>query len=200
MKLKSLFLFFSILLISIESLCLEKTAIAVLELQAYDVPQTQAVILTDRIRHELFQTGNFIVLERSAMDEIFKEHGFQQSGCTSSECLVQAGKILGVENMVAGSLSKIGGLYTIILRMIEVETGIVVATASADCECPIERVAVESTREVALKLLVPTESDQPPIITSTPSSTQQIGEDKGDVGSWLVLLSIIAAMLLLSNH
>ena len=42
------------------------------------------------------------------MEDILKEQGFQQTGCTSDECVVEVGKIIGVQQMVGGSISKVG--------------------------------------------------------------------------------------------
>ena len=47
------------------SICLaqKKTTIAVLDLEAVGISNTEAQILTDRLRIELFKTNRFIVLE-----------------------------------------------------------------------------------------------------------------------------------------
>ena len=141
------------LLLSIMTLAQNKTPIAILDLEASGISNAEAVSLTNRIRHELFQTGIYRVMERAAMEEVLNEQGFQLTGCTSSECAVQAGRILGVNTMMAGSVDKAGRLYSIYLRMIDVETGEILKTASADCECPIEEVVVKTTKEVVAELV-----------------------------------------------
>ena len=87
------------------------------------------------------------------MEEILTEQGFQLSGCTSSECAVEAGKLLGVEKMIGGSVNKLGNLYTLFIRKIDVESGEILSTASIDCQCAIEEVAVKSTKD-AVKILL----------------------------------------------
>ncbi len=104
-----------------------------MDLQALGVSQYEAQSITNRIRHELFQTKEYTVLERESMEEILKEQGLQMTVCTTSECIIRAGRILGVQLMIAGSLDKLGNLYTINLRLIDVETGEVTATAKVDC-------------------------------------------------------------------
>ena len=71
--------------------------IAVLDLQGEGVSKSAAKTLTDRLRSKLVNTGAFHVLERDQMDEILGEQGFQQSGCVSDECLVEIGRLVGVE-------------------------------------------------------------------------------------------------------
>ncbi len=106
--------------------------IAVLDLSGEGVTKSEAKTLTDRLRSRLVNTGAFIVLEREQMDEILSEQGFQQSGCVSDECLVEIGRMIGVQEMVGGSIGKIGQTYTLDLRIIDVETGRILRTVSED--------------------------------------------------------------------
>ena len=57
------------------------------------------------------------------MEEIMNEQGFQQSGCTTSECAAEVGALLGVQNMVSGSFGKLGNSYTIDAKLFSVSTG-----------------------------------------------------------------------------
>ena len=52
-----------------------------------------------------------------------KEQGFQQSGCISSECVVEVGNLLGVQKMVTGTISALGSLFIIEIRLMDVATG-----------------------------------------------------------------------------
>jgi len=106
--------------------------IAVLELQGQGVSEAEARTLTDRLRSRLVNTNAFHVLEREQMDEVLNEQGFQQSGCVSDECLVEIGRLVGVEQMVGGSIGKIGQTYTLDLRIIDVTSGRIVKTVSDD--------------------------------------------------------------------
>lgn len=83
----------------------------------------EAATLTDRMMSELVNTNAVIMVERNQMDEILSEQGFQQSGCTSSECAAEVGALLGVQNMVSGAFGKLGNSYTIDAKMFSVETG-----------------------------------------------------------------------------
>jgi len=129
-----------------------KINIGVLNLQIPDINASAQTALSDRLRTELFKTGRFAVLERNQMNEILKEQGFQQRGCTSDECIVEAGRLLGVDRMIAGSIGKVGTIFTISLRMIDIETGRIMLTKTEDCNCPIEQVLTNSIRNVALKM------------------------------------------------
>lgn len=82
--------------------------------------------LSDTLRTSFFKTGKFTVLERTKMDEILKEQKFQLTGCTTTECAVEIGKILNVNYIVVGSVSKIGKEYVLNIRIVDVESSEVV--------------------------------------------------------------------------
>jgi curli production assembly/transport component CsgG len=128
------------------------TSIAVLELDAKGISKSDASIITDRLRAELFNSNKYIVLERDKMHEILTEQGFQFSGCTTDECVVELGKLVGVQQIVGGKIGKIGNLYTIIVRIIDVQTGKVLKVATDDCNCPIEQVLTKSVKKISQML------------------------------------------------
>ena len=94
------------------------------------ISQLESKTLTDRLMSEMVNTDAVIMVERNQMDEILNEQGFQQSGCTSSECAAEVGALLGVQNMVSGSFGKLGNSYTIDAKMFSVETGATIRTVS----------------------------------------------------------------------
>ncbi|MBN1383351.1 MAG: PorV/PorQ family protein [Elusimicrobia bacterium] len=107
----------------------EKTKIwnlAVADFVGKNVSQADASIVTDFIRTELVKIGRFNVVEKANMNEILSEAAFQQTGCTTAECAVQIGKILNVQQMIVGSLSKLMDTYFITLNLVDVETGKIV--------------------------------------------------------------------------
>ena len=126
--------------------------IAVNEFKGEGVDSSTAKIITDRVRSELFKTKAFTVIERDEMNQILKEQGFQQTGCVSDACAVEVGQLLGIQQMIAGSIGKVGSTYTINARIIDVSTGKVIRFANIDCMCPIDHVLTQSTAKVALQL------------------------------------------------
>lgn len=107
--------------------------VAVNDLVPRGVAQTDVEILGDRLRAELLATGMVRVMERSQMDQILKEQAFQQSGaCEGGECAVQIGKLLAVDRMIVGSVGRIGELYTVQTRILDVGTGEIVFGANQD--------------------------------------------------------------------
>ena len=131
----------------------QDVTIAVLDFDGDGVSQSETRTLTNRLRDEMFKTGAYIVLERGKMDEVLKEQGFQQTGCVTSECAVEVGNMLGVQQMIGGSIGKVGNMYTVSARIIDVETGKVLKSANCDHIGAIERLLIEGMNKVALKLL-----------------------------------------------
>lgn len=130
----------------------KKMYIAVLELDPAGITTDESKILTDRLRYELFETNKFVVLERSKMEDILKEQSFQMSGCTSDECLIEIGRLVGVQAMVGGSVGKIGNLYTLNVRLIDVETATVIRNAVVDYRGTLDGLLTEGIKRVARKL------------------------------------------------
>jgi TolB-like protein/TM2 domain-containing membrane protein YozV len=113
-----------------------KTFLAVLDLEIVgNVPQDLKIPLSESIREGLFRTGRFRVIDRNNMDRILKEQGQQLSDCSSSECAVQVGRLLGVQKMVTASLSRVGNIFVISAQLINVETGEIEMIASDRCPC-----------------------------------------------------------------
>jgi hypothetical protein len=126
--------------------------IAVLDLDPTGISMTEAQFLSDRLRTELFETGVFQVVERQKMNSILKEQGFQNTGCTSLECAVEIGQLLNVQKMVAGSIGKIEDIYSISLRLINVQTGAIIKTATRDYNGRLSEVLTDVIPAVARDL------------------------------------------------
>jgi TolB-like protein len=108
---------------SLQAQAKEKITIAVLTIESKGgISPSEAATLTDRLGSMLVNTNAFTVVDRSKMEEILQEQGFQQTGCTSTECAVEVGRLLNVQKMVSGSIGKIGRTYTIDLALIDVQT------------------------------------------------------------------------------
>jgi hypothetical protein len=98
--------------------------VAVNNLKATGVTENEALSLTDALRSELGKSGKYQVMERSQMDDILKEQGFQQSGvCDEATCAIEMGKILAVTYIIMGNIGMVGKTYTLSVRFVEVGTG-----------------------------------------------------------------------------
>lgn len=155
MKNRNLFSVLAVMLFSIASFSqtADKMNVAVNEFQAQGISRDEAAIITNRLRSELIKTDKFTVVERGQMETILREQGFQQSGsCASDECIVEVGQMLGVAKMIAGSIGKIGNMFTVNVRVIDVASAMILTTVDADCKCRIEELLTETTKDIAHRL------------------------------------------------
>lgn len=141
-----------VLIIITTSLCSAQTAISVLDFNANGISTTEASILTDRFRAELVQLKEYSVIERASMEEVLKEQGFQQSGCVTDECVVEVGQMLGAQQMVGGSIGRLGNVFTITARVIDVQSGEIIKVTTYDHEGDIGSLLKTGMRQVALDL------------------------------------------------
>jgi hypothetical protein len=103
--------------------------IAINKLVAIGVTEGEAVSLTDALRSEIGKTGKYQVMERTQMDDILKEQGFQNSGaCDETSCVIEMGKILAVSHMVMGNIGMVGETYSVSVRLVAVGTGKIIAS------------------------------------------------------------------------
>jgi TolB-like protein len=106
--------------------------IAILDLSAKGVDSVDASVLSEKMRGEFINSKKFQVIERGAVEEVLKEQGFQQSGCMSNECVAEAGQLLGVKYMAAGSIGKIEQTYLLSVRLINATNGKIEASAQKE--------------------------------------------------------------------
>lgn len=127
--------------------------IAVMPLSGVGVDVTSSLVATDALSDELLKTGSVRVMERSQMENILKEQGFQQSGaCDGSECAVQVGRLLSVEKIVVGTFGKIGDSYSLSIRLVDVQTGEVLRSVHRMQRGAIDQVVVDVLPEMATEL------------------------------------------------
>ena len=126
--------------------------IAVIEFEGNNISSGEVRALTDRLRSELVTIGEFTIIERGKMDEVLKEQAFQQTGCVSSECAVEVGKLLGVENIITGSISRVGTIYSVSARAFSVASGEIIKIAVYDHSGDIGGLLTQGMRKVAEEL------------------------------------------------
>ncbi len=118
-------------------------SLAILDLEGRGISAVEAASLTDRLRSELVRTGRITVVERGQMERILSEQDFQLTGCTSDECAVEVGQLLGVTHMVAGSIGRVGSTFSIDLRTVDVQTARIVHSIIRDYRGEIDGLLTE---------------------------------------------------------
>ncbi len=110
-------------LLSFNLFASEKISMAVYDFDARSVSAELGESVTDFVQTSLYESGKFNMMDRKNVQKILKEQMFQKTGCSSTDCAVEAGRILNVSSMVLGSVSKLGQRYVISLQLVDVEQG-----------------------------------------------------------------------------
>jgi hypothetical protein len=100
-----------------------RETVAILAFDSVGASPAEASSITDRLQDLLLGTNKFQVVDRARIDAVFKEQAFQQTGCTSTECAIQVGKVLGVRKLVTGKITKLDETHWLIsASLIDVES------------------------------------------------------------------------------
>ena len=119
------------------------TMIAVFDLETSgNVDKYVSRPLSESIRREVFKSGKWELIDRGNMDKMLGEQKFSLSGCVEGQCIVEAGQMLGVGKIVAGSVSLIGKTYYLSLTLINAETGKIEAQSEDECKCEIDDLGI----------------------------------------------------------
>jgi uncharacterized protein (TIGR02145 family) len=150
-----------------------KLALALMPLQGRALDTDALDVLGSTLASELVSSGQVRVLERSQMEQILQEQGFQQSGaCDGSECAVQIGKLLTVDRILLGNVGRFGNAYSLSLRLVDVQSGEILRSVSKSIEGPQEailtKLAPQAVRELLGTPTVPTVPAVPVVVVPDP--------------------------------
>ncbi len=173
----------------------ERVTLAVKDLEARGIGEDEAATLSDVLRSELMNTGRFQVMERNRMQDVLREQAFHQSGaCNEEACLVQMGQLLGIQQLAAGSIGRVGKAYSINARVISVSTGEIVTTVSHHYTGPIEDLLTQEIGVVAKRL-----AGIEPMMKPRRAARNRTPLILGAVGAGLAAAGGVIGYLVLSN-
>lgn len=89
-------------------------------------PEALGEWLAELLRYELCRVGEqhrFTVVNQSVLKDVLKEQAFQQSGLVDEASAVRAGRILALEYLFAGSLTRVENQYLLTAFYVSVERG-----------------------------------------------------------------------------
>lgn len=105
--------------------------VAVMRFESVGIDSGVSMVITDVFTNQIQAGGKYRVMERSQMNKILSEQGFQNSGaCNNAECAVEIGRLLSIDNMFIGSIGKLGESWVINIRIINIKTGEIVSNLS----------------------------------------------------------------------
>ena len=133
MKLKKLTLILTTLLFAVSFMTAQETkgkpTILVIPFDAKNIEQTEVEVLFDTFTNKIADNGKFKVVDRSKVDEIKKEHEFQNSDWSSDEKAAKLGNALNANMVVVGKLMPFQKKINASFRILDVNTMEIVSTA-----------------------------------------------------------------------
>lgn len=131
-----------------------KLTVAVMDFDARSgIEKGEAATLSDAFQSEINSLREFTLVDRQRIKQILEEQGFQQSeACSQVECLVEAGKILKVERMFAGTIGKVGTMFNVNIQVIDISTAQILANLSRQYRGDIEDLLSEIIPNMAREL------------------------------------------------
>jgi TolB-like protein len=124
--------------------------------------------IADTLTTDLGRIGRLQVVERERLDALLSEMKLQQSGLADPATAAKIGKILGVQALLMGSYTAIGGMIRIDARIVEVETGLVLkaeeVTGRTDDFFQLEEALVE---KIAAGLDAPLTTEERALLART---------------------------------
>ena len=113
----------SITLFSSPAYAQNKPMVAVLPFSPVGVSEAEAQILTRLFETALVNTNAFYVIEQTQAGEILEAQEYSLGGCTDEACAVEIGKLLAAENIILGTVSKLGAKFIVTGKIIDVTSG-----------------------------------------------------------------------------
>jgi|GEM_PF-4496483 len=135
----------------------QKKTIAILPFEAAGgIDSKTATAITEFVQNAFVQYSNSKILERKQIQKILIEQNFQLTGATESA--VEVGKLLAVNQIVMGSITKLGKEFTLVMNLVDVKTGEILKSQKKSAQIPIEdidNVLIEPMVELLLSVKEP---------------------------------------------
>lgn len=100
-----------------------------------------------------FRPSGYSVIERSQVDKIISEQGFQRSKLTEAQ-MVKVGKLLNLSCIVIGDVNVVLGEYNVDVRVVNVESGVIIATDGASFKDSYRTMMQDLASRLAKKIAV----------------------------------------------
>ncbi len=88
-----------------------------------DLEESGRAILAELVRREIAHAPGFTLLERKDLGTIIEEQEIRLSALFEGAGALRIGELLGADYIMVGRIGKLGTLYIISLRMLDVATG-----------------------------------------------------------------------------
>jgi TolB-like protein len=129
-----------------------KPMVAILPFESIHFSRQESNIIADLLSTDLKKLNRFELYNRSNLEQIFQEHKMQLEGCTSNECIIKAGEVLGVPYIITGSIIKFEDSITILAKLLDVQTAKEISSSKKNYES-YEKIVNEGLSKTAHEIV-----------------------------------------------
>jgi TolB-like protein len=110
-----------------KSMAQHKKTIAVISIDTKNIT-FDAKTISDMVQLELEKTGVFEVLDKYDVSDMIKKNQIDVQASFGKNSLISVGKLLNADKMLSGSIEKFGDKLILILRLVDVQAGVIEKT------------------------------------------------------------------------
>ncbi len=118
-------------------LLVKKPVLAIVNLTPQNVSFEDANIITGFIQEELFFAGQYELIERTLVEEVLKEYQNKQTSICDLKCAIKVGKHLKANEIIMGTVGKLGEFFTVQIKMVDIETDKISNMSSIRAKCQL---------------------------------------------------------------
>ena len=161
--------------------------LVVAPLERVQTRQSDATTLTEMIRIQIGKSKRYTLVTPEEQHNIDAELQRQLSGgCSEASCITQIGGALGARYMITGKFSRFGRRYVLFLKLIDIELGKAINTASIQANA-LEMILDDLERDLPA-LIGERRSDEPPA-RLTPLGPQVQGSAIRKAMGWVNIMA-----------
>ncbi len=105
-----------------------KLAVISLDTQTAEVDEETAAGIIVFVENAFVNVGKVRVVERKNIEKILSEYKFQSTGLIDENTAIEIGKLSGADIIVIGSINRVGGIFYLNIKLIEVKTGEIIGS------------------------------------------------------------------------
>ena len=129
-------------------------SIGITRFSGANVNEKHLDFITDRLELEISKKNIYKVIERRNVEKIMGEHKLQFSGNIDKSTAIELGKVVGLDNIVLGSVALFGSSYMTSVKMIDVETGQILSESIQNNKDGIESLIESTMKAIAEDITV----------------------------------------------
>jgi len=126
--------------------------LVVYDFDAAERMKVVGLILTEALREELFNLGDFVLVNRESILKVMDEYKLQQTSLVDEKQVVAVGKWLAANEAITGNLAVIGNVSILQAKRVDIRTLGTMALGSVKCSAGREDELLDKIPELARKL------------------------------------------------